>query len=163
MLEPAICNQEILRRKFSKLLYTDEYYYYTGYIHASTLPTFEAEDNHYDYAVVFDYNVSGYFSYQIDPSTDTVYNFGLMSFNGNPQVLHECYLKFQELVENHRRIEWRMIGGNPIKPLYDKLIQKYKDKYYTNILEFKDVLKDKKGEYQNSYIYEIVKKGGKQQ
>lgn len=50
------------------------------------------------------------------------------------------------------RIEWRMVGGNPVEKHYDKFCQKYRGKKYV----LTDVLKDRCGKYHNDVIYEII-------
>ena len=50
------------------------------------------------------------------------------------------------------RIEYRMIGNNPVKKHYDKFCKKYNGR----IIELRDCFKDRQGNYRNEYIYEIL-------
>ena len=50
------------------------------------------------------------------------------------------------------RIEWRMIGGNPVERSYDRFCKKYNGNKYV----LKDVFKDRQGKYHDDCIYEII-------
>ncbi len=50
------------------------------------------------------------------------------------------------------RIEWRMVGGNPVEKSYDKLCKKFNG---TNHI-LRDSIKDKYGKYRDDIIYEII-------
>jgi len=158
MLVPAILYKEEIEKAFAKELYTDNYFYYQGYGSANGLPKISAEDCLYQYAVVNTHKkLIGYLGYQIDTNADSVYNFGLYSFDkGNPIIGKDLYEKLEELVEIHHRIEWRMVSGNPVKKHYDKFLNKYNG----NVVVLHDVCKDSKGNYHDSYIYEIIKNKG---
>ena len=56
-------------------------------------------------------------------------------------------------VYNLHRIEWRMIGGNPIEKHYDKFCKKYNGKKHV----LTDVFKDRYGNYHDDIIYEIIR------
>jgi hypothetical protein len=60
-----------------------------------------------------------------------------------------------ELVNKHRRIEWRMIGGNPVQRHYDHFIKHF----HGSRVVLHDVCKDGEGKYRDEYIYEILNKG----
>jgi hypothetical protein len=153
MLVPAVLYKEELEKKFAQQLYSDEYYYYTGYAHSNTLPDITTEDNVYRYAIVDNGEVVGWFSYNIQPDTDTVFSFGLYSFdNGNPVIGIDVLRKMEELVSLHRRVEWRMIGGNKVERHYDKFCARHNG----NKVVLHDVTRDNKGNYHNECIYEIM-------
>lgn len=156
MLVPAILYKEEIEKAFAKELYTDSCFYYNGYAYCNGLPEIKAEDNSYEYAIVNSHKkLIGYFGYRIDANTDTVYNFGLYSFDkGNPIIGKDLFGKLEELIKIHHRIEWRMVGGNPVKKHYDKFCNKHNG----NIAVLHDACKDSKGNYHDSYIYEIIKK-----
>ena len=154
MLKPAILYKEELEKKFAEQLYSDEYYYYSGYAHCNSLQEIRAEDNIYRYAIVDNDEVVGWFAYNIQPETDTVYSFGLYSFApGNPVIGIDVMRKMEELVVNFRRVEWRMIGGNKVERHYDRFCQRHNG----NKVILHDVCKDNHGQYHNECIYEIVK------
>ena len=160
MLKPAILYKDELDYLFKQEVYTDDYFLYAGYGGCNELPSIDLKDNRYQYAIV-DYSgddVIGYFAYQIDMNTDTVLNFGLYSFDrGNPTIGKDVFDKLAELVSEHRRIEWRMIGGNPVQRSYDSFCKKFNG----NVVILHDVSRDNHGRYHDEYIYEILKEGKK--
>ena len=109
---------------------------------------------HISYNSVIKHEVIGYFAYQIQPETDTVLNFGLYSFDrGNPIIGKDIFTKMKELVEKYRRLEWRVIGGNPVIRHYDKFCYLNGGKRVT----LHNVAKDPNGTYRDEHIYEIVR------
>lgn len=152
MLKPALLYKKELEEKFINKLYSDEYFFYTGY-DVTSLPEIAAKENYYQYAIVDNDVVIGYFAYYIDRISDTVCNFGLYSFDkGNFIIGLDVGKKLKELIKNHHRIEWRVIDGNPVKKHYDKFCQRYNG----NIVCLHDVTKNLSGNYVNEYIYEII-------
>lgn len=156
MLVPAILYKEEIEKAFAKELYTNDYFYYYGYAYGNSLPEIKAEDRLYQYAIVNkDKQLIGYLSYWIDSNSDTVNNFGLYSFDrGNFIIGKDLFEKLEELISKHHRIEWRMVGGNPVKKHYDKFCSKHNG----NVAVLHDACKDDRGVYHDQYIYEIVKK-----
>lgn len=153
MLLPAILYKEEIEKAFAKELYTENYFYYSGYAHCHSLTEIKAQDNLYQYAIVDKDKLIGYLSYTVQDSTDCVYNFGLYSFDkGNYIIGKDLFSELEKLVKTHRRIEWRMIGGNPVKKHYDRFCKKYGG----NFVVLHDVCKDPYGSYRDEYIYEIV-------
>ena len=155
MLKPAILYKDILEKKFAEYLYTDDFFWYTGYGGCNELPKLEPRDDDYKYAIVDGKdNVIGYFAYRIEFTVDTVLNFGLYSFDkGNPLIGKDLFEKMEELVREHRRIEWRMISGNPVQKHYDKFCNKHNG----NRVWLHQITKDAHGQYHDECIYEIVK------
>lgn len=157
MLKPASIYKEQLLAKFSQYLYTDDYFWYAGYGVCNELPKIELADEHYQYVILDGDEVAGYFAYRIQSSVDTVCNFGLFSFDrGNPIIGIDIFKKLEELVKEHHRVEWRMIGGNPIKRSYDRFCQKHGG----NCVVLHSVTKDIHGEWHDEYVYEIVREDG---
>lgn len=164
MLVPAITKKDELERLFMESIYSEDYFWYSGYLYAHELPDINIADNDFKYAIVDNKRVVsyidnekvvGYLAYKIDPSTDTVYNFGLLSFDkGNPTVGVDLFKEMERLVAIHRRIEWRMVGGNPVQRHYDKFCKKHGG----NIVTLHDVCKGPDGMMHDSLIYEIVRK-----
>lgn len=153
MLKPAAIYKDILMEKFTSILYTEDYYFYCGYP-GTGLPEIEVEDGIYNYAIVDkEDNVIGFFSYQVFDLTNTAHNFGLISFDkGNPIVGIDIYYKLKELIKTYHKIEWRVVGDNPIKLMYDKFCAHY-DGFIHRI---HDVTRNLKGELVDSFIYEIL-------
>lgn len=169
MLVPAISRKEELEKLFAKEIYTEDYFLYYGYRYGYSLPEIKAEENRVQYAIVdngesyFDGTeivivdepkVIGYLAYSIQPSEDTVCNFGLYSFGrGNPIIGKDVFEEMERLVKSHRRIEWRMVGGNPVQRHYDKFCEKFGG----NKVVLHEVCSDPNGNYRDEYIYEIVR------
>lgn len=158
MLTPAILYKNQIEKEFQKLYYTEDMFYYTGCL-AQWYPNIKdiPGDGDFDYAIVN--NVSkliGYLSYKADYYCSKVYNFGLVSFDrGNPIICNDLYKKLEELVSRFHRIEWRMVGGNPVEKHYDKFCKLHNGKKHI----LKDSIRDKSGNYHDDVIYEIVKDG----
>ena len=155
MLVPAILYKEEIIKEFQKLYYTDDMLFETGCLeqwcpNISDMP----KEGRFDYAITNKNKLIGYLSYQIDYYTSKAYNFGLMSFDrGNPIIGKDLFEKLKELVSTMHRVEWRMVGGNPVEKHYDKFCKKYNGNKHI----LKDSIKDKNGKYRDDIIYEIVK------
>lgn len=78
-----------------------------------------------------------------------MYSFG----DGDITIGIDVYAKLEELVKQYRRAEWSVVGGNKVKKNYDKFCKKHGGR----VLEFRDDVRDEKGNYHNSYVYEILK------
>lgn len=160
MLRPALLYKEEILRKFTELMYTEDYYFYSGYDCGSELPNLEPKEDTYSYCMVDNKNnVIGYLSYKYSVYTDTVYDFGLMSFDkGNVIVVADVLKKLEELINIRHKVEWRVLDDNPVKRHYDKFCKKHGG----FISHLHDTTKDLKGNYTDSYIYEIINKNRKQ-
>ena len=157
MLVPAIYKEEELRRLFAKHLYDKDMFYYNGYPYCNTIPDLIPSEGVYKWAIVDQQNgdkVVGYLTYYVNNWCRSVQSFGLYSFErDNPIIGIDTYKKMKELIKNYHRIEWRMIGDNPVEKHYDNIIKRYKG--YK--VKLHDVVKDEEGNYHDEYIYEIVK------
>lgn len=157
MLIPAILKKIEIEEGFGSVFYTDDMMYEVGGI-IDFIPDIQTNPNagYFQYAVVnAEQSLIGYFSYTIDWYSSCAYNFGLISFEkGNPIVGRDVYAELQRLIDTYHlhRIEWRMVGGNPIEKHYDKFCRKYNGTKHV----FRDVFKDKTGKYRDSIIYEIL-------
>lgn len=158
MLVPAILFKDQIERKFNEQLYTQDFFYYAGYDGATYIPEIKREDFLFQYAIIDDNKPSdqqlvGYFSYRFDALSDTINNFGLYSFDrGNYIIGRDIIEKMRELVRSHHRVEWRMIGGNPVKRHYDRFCRRYGG----NIVKLHEAVRTPSGEYADEYIYEII-------
>lgn len=155
MLKPALLYKDELEEKFAEVMYNDDYFLYMGYAHGHELPKIEPQDNVYQWAIVNRQDkVIGWFAYRIDSHNDCVYHFGLYSFDrGNPIIGKDVFEKMEELVMTHRRIEWRVIGGNPVIRHYDKFCERF----LGNKLTMHSVTKDHNGVYRDEHLYEIMR------
>ena len=135
MLVPAILHKDEIIKNFKESYYTTDMLYETGCL-----------EQWYP-------NIKEIPSEGVDYYCSKVYNFGLMSFErGNPIVGRDLFNKLEELVHRFHRIEWRMVGGNPVEKHYDKFCEKYNgNKHF-----LKDAIRDRDGNYHDDIIYEIV-------
>lgn len=155
MLVPAILYKEQIIREFQKLYYTDDMMYETGCLeqYIPAIPE-EPDEGRFDYAIINKDKLIGYLSYRVDYYVSKAYNFGLISFDrGNPVVGSDLFKKMEELVRLLHKVEWRMIGGNPVEKHYDKFCQIHNGKKHI----LKDSVRDARGEYHDDIIYEIIK------
>jgi len=162
MLKPAIMYKDQLQKKFSEVIYSDEYYYYVGYPHANTLPEFDSIENCYRWAIVknnsenkYDENseVIGYLAYRVDAFCNSVSSFGLFSFDpGNLQVIRDLHDHMEYLYDTYHRMEWRMIGGNHAMRGYTKFCENHNGTVHL----LRDVTKDRQGNYVDEYIFEVI-------
>nr|WP_316613934.1 hypothetical protein [uncultured Ruminococcus sp.] len=155
MLKPALLYAQEIKRKFTEHLYTTDYFYYCGYTCGNNLPKIKEKDDLYQYAIV-DKNddIIGFLTYRINDFSDTVNDFGLFSFDkGNPILGRDLVSKLEELVKKHHRIEWSVVGTNPVKRHYDKFCKRHNG----YIHHWHEITKDEYGNYIDSYTYEIVR------
>lgn len=156
MLESAAKHKDELMCRFADLQYSEDYFYYNGWDCASLLPNLEPREDRYQYAITAKdgAEVIGFFAYGIDPHTDTVKNFGLLSFQkGNPLVGATVLHKMEDLQKEHYRLEWAVIDGNPVKRIYDRFCEKHRG----YIHQMHDGTKDLQGQYRDVFLYEIVR------
>lgn len=155
MLKPAILYKDEIDRLFAENLYTERFFYYTGYAGCNELPNIKAQDDYFQFAEVNEGTVTGYFAYHIDAVNDTVDRFGLFSFiPNNIYLIKDVFVSLEHLVKNHRRVEWRVIGGNPVVPNYDRFCKQYGG----NKVTLHAVTKDLNGNWRDEHIYEIINK-----
>lgn len=154
MLVPAILFKSEIENGFKKLFYTNDMFFVNSNLD-QWIPDIAENMNEgwFQYAIVDGEKVIGYLGYYVNYYTSNVYNFGLISFEkGNPLIGKDLFEKMEELVSRFHRIEWRMIGGNPVERSYDKFCERHNGIKHV----FKDVLKDAEGNYRDSIVYEIV-------
>lgn len=155
MLVPAQLYSSEIKREFQKLFYTDDMMYETGSLAqwSPSIPDVPAEDE-YLYAIVNNNKeLIGYLAYRVDHYSSKAYNFGLVSFRrGNPIIGKDLYNKLEELVSSLHRVEWRMVGGNPVEKHYDKFCKMHNGTKHI----LKDSIRDRNGHYRDDIIYEIV-------
>lgn len=161
MLIPAIMKKTEIEEGFKKLYYTDDMFYYRGSMcscHTNILDT--GDGNMFQWAIVDENEkVIGYIGYNIDWYSSNASSFGLISFDkNNPLVGIELRKVFDKLINEYkmRRIEWAMVGGNPVEKHYDRFCKKYNG----NKLVMHDVIKDAQGNFHDSVFYEIFPNKG---
>ena len=157
MLIPAIIKKNDILESFKRYYYSDDMMYETGSLN-NWLPNIqeETETGRFQYAIVDSKeNLIGYLDYHIDWYNSCASRFGVISFDrGNPIVGRDLFNELNKLINNYKlhRIEWRMIGGNPVERNYDKFCKMFNGTKHI----LKDVVKDKYGKYHDDIIYEII-------
>ena len=130
--------------------------FYTGWIGFDP-PEISLNSNgaNYKYAILDKGEVVGYFTYVIDWYSSQARCFGLYSFSkGNKRIGIDVYRELKKIINEYKihRIEWTMVGGNPVEKHYDKFCRRYNG----NKFILTDAIKDHYGNYHNNVIYEIV-------
>lgn len=157
MLIPAIIKKNEILEAFKRYYYSDDMMYETGSL-SNWLPDIqeEPEDGRYQYAIVNQKEeLVGYLDYHINWYNSCAHRFGLISFDrGNPIVGKDLFNELNKLINDYKlhRIEWRMIGDNPVERSYDRFCNKFDGTKHV----LKDVVKDKYGKYHDDIIYEII-------
>lgn len=157
MLIPAIVKKNDIIEEFKKLYYTEDMMYETGGLE-NWMPNIqeETESGRFQYAIIDSKDkLIGYLDYNIDWYSSCASRFGLISFDkGNPILGKTLYEEMNKLINDYRlhRIEWRMIGGNPVEKSYDRFCEKYNGTKHV----LRDAFKDKYGKYHDDIIYEII-------
>lgn len=157
MLVPAATRKEEIIRKFQEKFYTDDMMFYNGWLdnHSPDIVDNPSEGI-YQFAIVDKRNnLLGYLAYYIDWYSSQAYNFGAFSFDkGNIIVGEALFSEMEKLINDYKlhRIEWRMLGGNPVEKNYDNFCKRYNGTKHI----LKDVVRDKYGKYHDSIIYEIL-------
>ena len=155
MLVPAVLYKKEILTEMQKYNDTEDMMYYSG-CSGNILPSIEDNNggNTYQYAIVSNNKLIGYFIYQIDWHYSCAYGFGLFSFDRNNIAIGiDVYRELKKIINNYHihRIEWEMLGGNPVQKHYDNFCKKYRGKKYI----FTDLFRDRYGNYHDDITYEI--------
>lgn len=157
MLIPAIIKRNEILEAMERYYYSDEMMFETGSLN-NWLPNIqeEPESGCFQYAIVnSEEKLIGYLDYHINWYNSCASRFGVISFGkGNPIIGKDLFNELNKLIYDYKlhRIEWRMVGGNPVERSYNKFCEKYNGTKHI----LKDVFKDKYGNYHNDIIYEII-------
>ena len=156
-LKPAILYKDEIIKRSQELFYTDDLFFYNGYIGNAPINIVDADElgGIYQYAILDNEKLIGYISFRIDWVSLSAYNFGLISFDkGNPVIGFAVRQIMNRIINEYHihRIEFRCVGGNPVKKHYDKFCNHYNGRCLT----LYDVSKDRTGNYHNEYLYEII-------
>lgn len=158
MLVPAALYKDEIIVEMKKRFYTDDMLYETGSLN-NWLPDIseEPDASTCQYAIVDNGRLVGYLGYCIDWYTSCASRFGLMSFDkGNRIIGIDVFKTMRKLLYEYKlhRVEFRMIGGNPVERHYDKICNHFGG--IKHILT--DAIRDSRGNYHNDIIYEIIRK-----
>lgn len=155
MLIPAILKKKEIEEHFKCYFYSDDMMYETGNLD-NWIPGITEDNGSVQYAIVDkDGKLLGYFGYYIDWYSSSASQFGLFSFDRGNRIIGIDILKeMRKLIHKYKlhRIEWRMIGGNPVEKHYDRFCTKY----HGRKILLHDAVKDRNGKYHDDVIYEII-------
>ena len=156
MLVPAMLYKGEIINGLARHIYENEMTFYSGW-NGCGLPEIPNEFNgtNYQYAILAEDKVIGYFCYTYDMHSKCLRNFGLYSFErGNPIIGKDILCEIRRTIKQYQphRMEWRMIGGNPVEKHYDKFCRKY----HGRKIVLTDVFRDRYGNYHDDVIYEII-------
>lgn len=148
--------QDEIYKGFARYIYDDEITYYSGW-NGFTIPEISEEFDGmtYRYAILDNERVIGYFCYTYDIHSKCLRNLGLYSFDkGNFIIGKDVLYKIKQIIKEYQphRMEWRMVGGNPVEKHYDNFCERYNGKK----IVLTDAICDKAGVYHNDLIYEII-------
>lgn len=156
MLKPAILYKDAIFRKMQEYYYSDDMLYYMGSLD-NFLPNIAEEpgDNLFQYAIIdSDDKLIGFFTYSINWYSSIAHNFGVFSFDRSNHIVgFDVYKELLKLINDYKlhKLEWRMVGGNPVERHYDRFCKKYNG----NKIILRDCIKDKFGKYHDDIIYEV--------
>lgn len=156
MLKPAILYKDEITKKMCENMYSTNMMFYNGWIGFDPPEiSLNSDGTNYQYAILDKGVVVGYFIYIIDWYSLQARCFGLYSFDKCNKIIGiDVYRELKRIINDYKlhRIEWRMIGGNPVEKHYDKFCERYNG----NKFVLTDTIKDRYGNYHNDVIYEIV-------
>jgi hypothetical protein len=158
MLKPAILFKEEITRMFQELYYTDEMMYVTG-CNENWVPEIAdtPDESTIQFAILNSKNECiGYVGFRVDWYSSCAYNFAIISFDkGNINIASALKEVVDKITNEYhlRRMEWRMIGGNPVEKHYDKFCNSYSN---SNKYVLHEAMRDRHGKYHDDIIYEIL-------
>ena len=161
MLVPAILYKDQIEKASKRMMYDDSAFFDSGSVHPSYI-TIQRDQNdkkvtYFEYAIVDDKEeLIGWMRYYISWYSNQLYIAGITNLTGkpNPIIGFDLYKEILRVINtyNIHRVEFRMIGGNPVQRTYDKVCTRFKGTRH----ELHDVYRDRHGEYHDEYIYEIL-------
>jgi hypothetical protein len=156
MLKPAIIYKDYIEQNIKEYYYSEDMLLLTASLESWKLNIVEEDEGgtRYQWAICNkEEECIGYLGYNIDWYQSSVFNIVIFSFDrGNPTIGREVFKKFEELINRFHRIEWNAVEGNPAIKSYDRFCKKHKGKKHI----FTDTIRDKEGNYRDTYLYEII-------
>lgn len=155
MLKPAIIYKEEIMQRFRERAYTDDMLYYSGGLGFSPPEIDDDPDGStFRYAIVDGGKAVGYLTYAVDWYASCAHCFGLISFGRNATVGIDVLRELRKIINEYHihRLEWRMVGGNPVEKHYDRFCLRNGGRK----LVLKDAIRDRHGRYHDDVIYEII-------
>ena len=157
MLKPAQLYAEELTRKFLEVAYNEDYMFYNSGWMNKYIPSEDTWHMH-EFVSIYNGEVIGYISYDIDQRSQNVTNFRMINFTNNKctfaldiiKVLHDIFYKY-----SYNKINFGAYVGSPAEKIYDKFINKYGGRVI-GTYEMESKLLD--GRFYDFKIYEIMNK-----
>ena len=161
MLVPAVLYKDKIEDLSKKKMYDDYMFFDSGDVRPSSISVQrdqkDGNASRFEYAILDnDGMLVGWFRYYINWYNRQLYLAGLMNLTdtAKPVIGFDLYKEVERAICKYKihRIEFRMIGGNPVQKSYDKVCAKLNGTRHV----LKDVFKDRFGEYHDEYIYEVI-------
>lgn len=158
MLKPAIVAENRINSMFADLIwFTEKGNYFNAY-RANCLLDINNNNAtmHQFVSVDTDYTILGYMEYNIDYYTSVVSDIRIVSFETTAtfgrdlmQMIDDIFTKY-----NINKIEFEMVGGNPVERHYRKFIDVYHGR---EIGVYKQSIRFPNGEYHDSVMFEMFR------
>lgn len=157
MLKNALLYKDELLKKYSNIMYDLDYQFYGGGngLHLPLLPD-NTYENHNFVSVDENDNVIGYISYHVDYAAMSCCNFGIMSFDrGNRNFTKDVFKAIDDIFTKYHmnRLDFWCFIDNPIRPTYQKLVEKYGGRVVGTLTDTAKLLD---GELHSSIIFELT-------
>lgn len=158
MIDLALNHQEEIKKKFRDTWFSEKHKYYSI---SNYYAEFQIDENTWDYhqfvSLDSNGNIIGYIGYRIDRTADMVDNLSIINFNEDNKVIFGTDINtiVRDIFEkfHFRKLNFKVVVGNPIEVSYDRLIKKYNGKV-VGIQEKHVRLYD--GQYYDMRLYEIL-------
>ena len=168
MLVPAIQYKDEIEKEFQRIQYSEKYLWYTGSIDNYDLEV-KTEGDKFAFAIVCQEHLIGYISFRVDWYCSMAYNFSLIRFSDAfveiggvaTRTIASAVREVIRMIEsfNLHRIDFRCVSGNPAEKKYDKIIRRIccEGKYNGLGHRFRDNIRDYRGEYHDTIMYELIR------
>lgn len=172
MLIPANVYKEQIEKAFAQEQYSDRLMWYDGCIDNYD-HEIKTECDKYSFAIVNDNLLIGYVSFRVDWYCSMAFNFSLIKFIDSYQdnvtqtcksskpIMINAIREIIKMVEgfNLHRLDFRCVSGNPAENGYKGIVKiiKKTGRYNIRIVDFIDNIKDRKGDYHNTIMYELIR------
>ncbi len=157
MLKPAILYRDEIIKNLREQFYTIDMMYMCGDNDNWIPDIVECPDEFtFQFAVVDECDTCiGFIGFRVDWYSSYANRFVIVSFDKGNVIFGRALKEVINMIVDDfklHRIEWGMISGNPVEKNYDKFCKKYNGNKYV----FHDSLKDKKGNYHDRVVYEVI-------
>lgn len=156
MLVPAITRKEEIIRAFQSKYYTEDLMFNSGWIGFETINIMDYDNGVTEqWAVIDDEELIGYIAFSYSCHDRRASSFCIMNFDkGNPTFGRDLYKVLNKIIKEYKPhvMEWHMVSGNPVERHYDSFCKRYNGNKYI----LRDRIMDKKGNWHDDVLYEII-------